>query len=73
MLWDEKPLWTPVKMFPSDGDDTTKSLLLDMRASLTTSKSSAYAPQLLPSTQPLNSCLSQMPTVQKVAFKYVLL
>lgn len=68
MLWDEKPLWTPSKMF-LDGDDISKSLLADMRSSLQTSKVAAFSTQLLPSVEPLNECFAQMPTVQKVAFK----
>jgi hypothetical protein len=70
MLWDEKPLWTASKMF-LDGDETSKALLTDMRSSLQTSKVAAFSTQLLPSAKPLNECLSQMPTVQKVAFKCV--
>jgi hypothetical protein len=67
-LWDGKQLWSISKMF-SDGDDISKALLADMKSSLQTSKTAAFSTQLLPSLQPLNECLSQMPTVQKVAFK----
>lgn len=61
-------LWTPTKMF-MDGDDSSKVLLMDMRSSLITSRMSTHSSQSLPSIEPLNDCLAQMPTVQKVAFK----
>lgn len=52
-----------------DGDDISRSLLSDIRASLATSKSAAYASFLLPSSEPLDSCFSQLPKIEKVAFK----